>query len=818
MQFDIFNSLIENVYDEFKLGGPSMEVGSETFWQQYARLSQMYLYSGRYKESFVEAFNANTTVYAKRSADSEDEGDQLSQSATTTTMTDLFTSAPTLSTVIGIETHSSKTPTLYSLTTASAMGQRSQEVLSPSIAASTTLVTNEPTLNTDDTAPGTAHSSQEPTYSFTTSSDMWQHSQEVLSQSNDASTTLITNEPTLNTDDFTGTVPHSSKERTDSFITTSNMPQHSEEVLPPSIAASTTLVTNEPTLNTDDFTGTVPHSSKEPTDSFTTSSDMPQHSPEVSPPSIAASTTLVTNEPTLNTDDDTGTAQSSKEPTYSFTTSSDMLQHSQEVLSPSISSSTTLVTNEPTLNTDDFTGTAPHSSKEPTHSFITTSDMWQYSQEVLSQSIAASTTLITNEPTLNTDDFTGTTPHSSKEPTDSFTASLVDDYIGQQYSDIPPANDDYMGQQSQDILSANDDYMGQQSQDILSANDYYMGQQSQDILSANGYYMGQQSQDILSANDYYMGQQSQDILSANDYYMGQQSQDILSANGDYMGQQSQDILSANDYYMAQQSQDIPSANDYYMGQQSQDIPSANDYYMGQQSQDILSANDYYVGQQSQDIPSANDVYVGSLLQNTQASIGQDSPSVATNAPGKNSQEAEEGEEVADLWLGEEEEEEEEDLEEDYVTQMWDTYLHSSLYDTNIENFADYVYVNYSFPYVYIGTFNWIYAHMYASVTGMAHFTDQTSDLSVVTTEYMSKNFVHVDVFYGDLKVERISENPSYVFFQLICDLGGALGLFFGASLLSFIETFDFWLSRNGYCQCKKQHQQNDDVTEVVIIQ
>ena len=29
------------------------------------------------------------------------------------------------------------------------------------------------------------------------------------------------------------------------------------------------------------------------------------------------------------------------------------------------------------------------------------------------------------------------------------------------------------------------------------------------------------------------------------------------------------------------------------------------------------------------------------------------------------------------------------------------------------------------------------------------------------------------------------------------DLGGALGLFFGASLLSFIETVDFWFTRSG---------------------
>ena len=32
----------------------------------------------------------------------------------------------------------------------------------------------------------------------------------------------------------------------------------------------------------------------------------------------------------------------------------------------------------------------------------------------------------------------------------------------------------------------------------------------------------------------------------------------------------------------------------------------------------------------------------------------------------------------------------------------------------------------------------------------------------------SKNILHVDVFFGDLKVEQISEQPSYELFQFVC--------------------------------------------------
>ena len=52
------------------------------------------------------------------------------------------------------------------------------------------------------------------------------------------------------------------------------------------------------------------------------------------------------------------------------------------------------------------------------------------------------------------------------------------------------------------------------------------------------------------------------------------------------------------------------------------------------------------------------------------------------------------------------------------------------------------------------------------------------------------------------------------------DLGGALGLFFGASLLSFIETVDFWCTRNlggGCCPSKSKDKQKNKQDDVQVI-
>ncbi|XP_033112419.1 acid-sensing ion channel 1A-like [Anneissia japonica] len=79
----------------------------------------------------------------------------------------------------------------------------------------------------------------------------------------------------------------------------------------------------------------------------------------------------------------------------------------------------------------------------------------------------------------------------------------------------------------------------------------------------------------------------------------------------------------------------------------------------------------------------------------------------------------------------------------------------------------------------------------------------TNDLASLTQEYMVDNMARVDIYFETLKVEEIKDQKAYEFFSIICDLGGALGLFFGASLVAFVEAIDFWFIKR-CCGPKKK--------------
>lgn len=57
-------------------------------------------------------------------------------------------------------------------------------------------------------------------------------------------------------------------------------------------------------------------------------------------------------------------------------------------------------------------------------------------------------------------------------------------------------------------------------------------------------------------------------------------------------------------------------------------------------------------------------------------------------------------------------------------------------------------------------------------------------------DYFKDNFLKLVVYYEDLNFEDISEEPLYDEYRFLADIGGTLGLFLGASLLSFVELFE----------------------------
>nr|XP_019920401.2 amiloride-sensitive sodium channel subunit alpha [Crassostrea gigas] len=52
---------------------------------------------------------------------------------------------------------------------------------------------------------------------------------------------------------------------------------------------------------------------------------------------------------------------------------------------------------------------------------------------------------------------------------------------------------------------------------------------------------------------------------------------------------------------------------------------------------------------------------------------------------------------------------------------------------------------------------------------------------------LKDNFLKTVIYYEDLNFEEISEEPLYDGFRFLSDIGGTLGLFLGASILSFVE-------------------------------
>src|SRR6218665_653715 len=57
----------------------------------------------------------------------------------------------------------------------------------------------------------------------------------------------------------------------------------------------------------------------------------------------------------------------------------------------------------------------------------------------------------------------------------------------------------------------------------------------------------------------------------------------------------------------------------------------------------------------------------------------------------------------------------------------------------------------------------------------------------LTMSKLSKELVFLDIFYSDLSYVDIQTTPSYDLLTLVCDIGGALGLILGGTLLTIVE-------------------------------
>ncbi|XP_041377194.1 uncharacterized protein LOC121389619 [Gigantopelta aegis] len=64
------------------------------------------------------------------------------------------------------------------------------------------------------------------------------------------------------------------------------------------------------------------------------------------------------------------------------------------------------------------------------------------------------------------------------------------------------------------------------------------------------------------------------------------------------------------------------------------------------------------------------------------------------------------------------------------------------------------------------------------------------DSSHVDSTFIRNNFLRLDIFYRELNYEQITQQEAYGVFGLLCDIGGSMGLFVGASVMTIFEIID----------------------------
>ena len=60
-----------------------------------------------------------------------------------------------------------------------------------------------------------------------------------------------------------------------------------------------------------------------------------------------------------------------------------------------------------------------------------------------------------------------------------------------------------------------------------------------------------------------------------------------------------------------------------------------------------------------------------------------------------------------------------------------------------------------------------------------------------SADYWRKNLVGFEVFYSDMVEEVVTHTEAYTLLSLLCDIGGALGLVLGSSVLTLFQVVDF---------------------------
>ncbi|XP_034769989.2 acid-sensing ion channel 1 isoform X3 [Acipenser ruthenus] len=87
-------------------------------------------------------------------------------------------------------------------------------------------------------------------------------------------------------------------------------------------------------------------------------------------------------------------------------------------------------------------------------------------------------------------------------------------------------------------------------------------------------------------------------------------------------------------------------------------------------------------------------------------------------------------------------------------------------------------------------------------------------------QYIAENILVLDIFFEALNYETIEQKKAYEVAGLLGDIGGQMGLFIGASLLTILELFDYLYEvvkhKMRRALCQKQHKRNNNDKGVVL--
>ncbi|XP_071165065.1 degenerin-like protein del-10 [Mytilus edulis] len=144
--------------------------------------------------------------------------------------------------------------------------------------------------------------------------------------------------------------------------------------------------------------------------------------------------------------------------------------------------------------------------------------------------------------------------------------------------------------------------------------------------------------------------------------------------------------------------------------------------------------------------------------------------------------------------------------------------HLEIYETIVNDQDSFIYYNFSNHSDYLQTFEDIKEMITSNYTGLKALLtlyetvgeDGTAFLQSVknleeyfsaymgmmniNNEFIKENFLQLDIFYKQMSYEEITQQEAYDPFALICDIGGSMGLFLGASLLSWCEILDLFIT------------------------